>query len=93
VLTLARPGAGRDARGLAGGLHARLDRLGAPVKSHVIEADGQDGKLLLEAAAGLGASLFVAGAFGHSRAREFVFGGATRTFLNTTTSPALLLAH
>jgi nucleotide-binding universal stress UspA family protein len=35
----------------------------------------------------------VAGGFGHSRAQEFVFGGATRTFLNTPSSPALLLAH
>ena len=37
--------------------------------------------------------LLVAGAFGHSRLREFVFGGVTRSFLRATDGPSLLLAH
>lgn len=37
--------------------------------------------------------LLVCGAFGHSRAREFIFGGVTRTLLKTTTSPSLFLNH
>jgi len=38
-------------------------------------------------------ALVVMGAFGHSRLREFLFGGVTRTFLELEEGPALLLAH
>ena len=38
---------------------------------------------LVRAAKEEGAWLFVAGAFGHPRLQEYVFGGATRTFLNS----------
>ncbi len=37
--------------------------------------------------------LLVLGAFGHSRVREFLFGGVTRYFLDASAAPALLLAH
>lgn len=37
--------------------------------------------------------LLVMGAFGHSRVREFLFGGVTRSFLEFEGGPALLLAH
>ena len=47
---------------------------------------------LLAAAKAAGADLLVAGAFGHPRLREFIFGGATRTFLNAD-SPSLFLSH
>ncbi len=40
-----------------------------------------------------GADLLVMGAYGHSRVREFLFGGVTRYFLDADTAPALLLAH
>jgi nucleotide-binding universal stress UspA family protein len=33
------------------------------------------------------------GAFGHSRIREFLFGGVTRYFLEAEDVPALFLAH
>ena len=39
------------------------------------------------------ADLLVMGAYGHSRVREFLFGGVTRYFLDADTAPALLLAH
>ena len=46
------------------------------------------------AAAGqLGVQLMVMGAYGHSRVREFLFGGVTRYFLGEPTAPPLLLAH
>jgi len=41
----------------------------------------------------LGAQLLVMGAYGHSRVREFLFGGVTRYFLEDEAAPALLLAH
>ncbi len=40
-----------------------------------------------------GAQLLVMGAYGHSRVREFLFGGVTRYFLEDEAAPALLLAH
>ena len=40
----------------------------------------------------LGAGWIVSGAFGHSRVREFVFGGVTRDLLHHTTA-ALFMAH
>ena len=39
-----------------------------------------------------GAQMLVAGAFGHARLREFIFGVATRTFLNSE-RPSLFLSH
>jgi len=39
------------------------------------------------------ADLLVMGAYGHSRLREFLFGGVTRYFLSNPGGPALLLAH
>jgi len=48
------------------------------------------GDALLNRAADLGADLIVMGAYGHSRMREFVFGGATRTVLDHMTVPVLM---
>jgi nucleotide-binding universal stress UspA family protein len=47
---------------------------------------------LLRAAKSTGANLLVAGAFGHPRLQEFIFGGSTRTFLNAE-GPSLFLSH
>jgi nucleotide-binding universal stress UspA family protein len=33
------------------------------------------------------------GGYGHSRVREFLFGGVTRYFLEDAAGPALFLAH
>lgn len=41
----------------------------------------------------LGAQLLVMGAYGHTRLREFLFGGVTRYFLEEEGTPPLLLAH
>jgi nucleotide-binding universal stress UspA family protein len=56
------------------------------------DAGSETGAQLLNAAKAMGASLFVAGAYGHSRLREFIFGGATKAFL-TTDGPSLFLSH
>ncbi|MFC7054251.1 universal stress protein [Hansschlegelia quercus] len=47
---------------------------------------------LLDVADDLGAGLVVSGAYGHSRTREWIFGGATRDLLETASIP-LLLSH
>ncbi|MBV8682962.1 MAG: universal stress protein [Caulobacteraceae bacterium] len=47
---------------------------------------------LVRAARSAGAEVLVAGAYGHPRLQEFIFGGATRTFLNAE-GPSLFLSH
>lgn len=48
------------------------------------------GEMLLSLAADLGADQLVMGCYGHSRAREFVLGGASRTVLRSMTLPVLM---
>jgi len=48
------------------------------------------GQQILSRAADISADLIVMGGYGHSRARELVLGGATRTLLESMTAPALM---
>lgn len=69
----------------------RIQGVDAPLVTHApIAADA--GESLLSLAADTGAGLLVMGCYGHSRAREWVLGGATRTVLESMTLP-VLLAH
>lgn len=45
---------------------------------------------ILARASDLGADMIVCGAYGHSRTREWVFGGVTESLLRNTTVPTLL---
>lgn len=54
--------------------------------------DIEVGDAILSRAADFGADMLVMGAYGHSRLREFAFGGATRHILETMTVP-VLMAH
>lgn len=58
--------------------------------AHTVAKDISDGEALLSYAADIGADLIIAGAYGHSRARELVFGGVTRTLIAEMTAPVLL---
>ena len=76
------------------------ERLKIYLKLHGVESDdvilteaADEGAALLAAAQGRQARLFVAGAWGRSRVRETIFGGATRTFLQDEDGPSLLLMH
>jgi nucleotide-binding universal stress UspA family protein len=60
--------------------------------AHTIANDISEGDALLSYAADMGADLIVCGGYGHSRAREMVFGGVTRTLLEEMTVP-MLLSH
>ncbi|MBC7799413.1 MAG: universal stress protein [Gemmatimonadaceae bacterium] len=67
---------------------ARLADVGAWLASHGVEAGciveastGDDAAGLAEIAQTANADLFVAGAYGHSRVREWAFGGVTRDLL------------
>lgn len=69
-----------------------LARHGIKVQVNVVEGEDDDGNALLSFAAGNGSDLIVMGAFGHSRLREFVLGGVTRTALQSSPIP-LWMAH
>jgi nucleotide-binding universal stress UspA family protein len=58
--------------------------------AHTVATDIPDGEALLSYAADISADLIVSGAYGHSRARELVFGGVTRTLLAEMTAPVFL---
>jgi nucleotide-binding universal stress UspA family protein len=55
-----------------------------------VSADLPVGDVLLSRAAELAADLLVMGAYGHSRARELLLGGATRSLLRSMTVPVLM---
>jgi nucleotide-binding universal stress UspA family protein len=63
------------------------------VRANVLQTYGEDvsvGEWLLSRASDLGSDLIVMGAYGHSRLREMVLGGATRTILASMTVPVLM---
>ena len=58
-----------------------LGRHGASVETVAAASTGDDGHTLNTLAVGHGADLIVAGAYGHSRLREWALGGVTRDLL------------
>jgi len=68
-----------------------LARHGIKVSVSQQTADDVDvGNQLLSRAADLDSDLIVMGAYGHSRMKELILGGATRTVLNSMTVPVLM---
>ena len=63
------------------------------VESEINALSGHVGHALLDLAVTENASLIVAGAYGHSRAGEYLFGGVTRTLMHAESAPALALCH
>jgi nucleotide-binding universal stress UspA family protein len=89
------PDAGADARGEAQGaaICRHLARHGVKAEAaHTIASGISEGEALLSYASDLGVDLIVAGGYGHSRAREMVFGGVTRTLIQEMTVP-MFLSH
>ncbi|KZE25866.1 universal stress protein [Crenobacter luteus] len=91
VLTIdARPGGAHGERP-GSDVALYLSRHGIQVETMNDYAASVDvGNLLLSNAADIGADLIVMGAYGHSRLREIVLGGATRTVLQAMTVPVLM---
>ena len=74
--------------------HALHDWLQAHgVASEVKEIEGEVATGLLAISKGADASMIIAGAYGHSRLTERLFGGTTRRLLVANEAPALALAH
>lgn len=59
---------------------------------HEVAPDADVGTLILSRAADLDVDLIVMGVYGHSRLRELVMGGASRTMLGSMTVP-ILMSH
>jgi nucleotide-binding universal stress UspA family protein len=57
--------------------------------SHTVAKDVREDEILLNEASDMAADLIVVGGYGHSRARELVFGGVTRGLLSAMTVPVL----
>jgi len=76
----------------AGLLGAFLSARGVTSEVEVLTETADAGPALIRAAKTAGADLLIAGAFGHARLREFIFGGATRAFL-CADGPSLFLSH
>ncbi|SMH59862.1 universal stress protein [Azospirillum agricola] len=89
VLTVTPPGR-RDGDGPA--LVDWLGRHGiaAAQRTETATGGGEVGDRILSTAADLGADLLVMGAYGHSRLRELVLGGATRSVLAGMPLPTLM---
>jgi nucleotide-binding universal stress UspA family protein len=70
-----------------------LARHGLEVEvKQIVAPDAKPADVMLSHAADSGADFMVMGGFGHSRLREFVLGGVTRSVLDTMTIPTLM-AH
>ena len=73
-------------------LARRLARDGKSATFRRLPTDEDPANTLLSYVADVSADALIAGGYGHSRLREALFGGATRTFLTSATIP-LFLAH
>ncbi len=92
VLTV-DPRTGPDAHGEIPGADISLHLARHGVKATVertVAADVPIGETILSRAADFAADLLVMGLYGHSRARELLLGGATRTILDSMTIPVLM---
>ena len=74
-------------------LQAFLAARGVQAEVKLLSGGGDPAHLLLDAARAEAAGLMVAGAYGHPRLQEFIFGGTTRSFLHAEGAPSLFLSH
>ncbi|WP_372623031.1 universal stress protein [Falsiroseomonas sp.] len=86
-----RPGIASHGEEPGADIARHLARHGLPVTVERTDAaEISAGETILNRAAELSADLIVVGAYGHSRIRELVLGGVTRTLLRQMTVPVLM---
>lgn len=89
VLTVEPPG--HHGTDQARDIMVYLERHGVRTHHHAHALKGGDvGEAILGCVGAVGADMLVMGAYGHSRLREMVLGGATRTVLRHLSVPALM---
>lgn len=70
---------------------AHLAYRGAKAELFNLDSAGRsETRTILDQALSVGADLIVMGGYGHSRLREFIFGGVTREILNSAELPVLM---
>jgi len=80
-----------DAKGSAADVANYLVKLGVRARAEVIEIGSHHAAdALVEAARAFDADLLVSGGYGHSRIREWVFGGVTRSLLDNSSINRLM---
>ena len=84
-------GKGRELAGTNMARHLGRHGLNVELK-RVSSGDGDVASAIQAHAAQVGTDFMVLGGYGHSRLREFILGGVTRTILTSTTIP-LLMSH
>ncbi len=85
------PAHGADRSDPGGAMAQYLMRHGTKSEVAVLaKTEPHVGEILLRRAREVGAQMIVSGAYGHSRLREAVFGGATRKLLETADLPILM---
>jgi nucleotide-binding universal stress UspA family protein len=80
-----------DLRGAQIAEHLARHKIKIDLKS-LVAPDSETADVILSQAADSEADLIVMGGYGHSRLREFVLGGVTRSMLGAMTAP-VLMAH
>jgi nucleotide-binding universal stress UspA family protein len=92
VIEVDAPGSpGESPSHLAADVVAALKRRGIEAAAEATVTDGTPvADIILSRAADLTADLIVMGAYGHSRLRELVLGGVSRSFLQEMTVPVLM---
>lgn len=68
----------------------RFVRLGVDASFRRIPGEGDPANVLLSHAADISADMIVSGGYGHSRIREAILGGVTRTLLGSMTVPVFM---
>jgi len=74
------------------GLRHFLQRHGIVAGAHAERSAAPVGDVILDALPALGAEMLVAGGYGHTRVRELIIGGTTRSLMRLCPVP-LLLSH
>ena len=92
VVILAAPGATPRAFDPAR-MQALFAQRGIQAEVELLSQSGEPGPMLLAACRGIGARLLVAGAFGHPRFQQFIFGGTTKHLMQAEDGPSLFLTH
>jgi nucleotide-binding universal stress UspA family protein len=67
-----------------------LERHGIKVRGEIVPSAGTPAETIISTAASMGADLVVTGAYGHSRLREWLFGGVTQGLLGAPTTNRLM---
>jgi len=90
-IALVDPSAGEEGQLLGTDLASYLARHGCRASIERLESSGRSvHQTLCDHAAAVEADLMVLGAYGHSRLRERIFGGVTRSFLENVPLPVLM---